>query len=189
MKIAIDLDQTILDCVSLIYQISNKLIPAKFKKRLKYAQLDSNNKSGSHLLISKMQKAECYYDIEDAIDVINYFFDDGDEIVLLSSRPNFASLNRAVLEILNKLQLPYHSLYVKCSNKTLFCLKESVDVLVDNTYKICKHASDNFINTIFYNPNMLKVDNNSRIVNATSWLEILKAINKFKRAFNSLNRR
>lgn len=178
MKIVVDLDQTLLDCTSKIYQISNRFLSGRYKKKLNFNVIDPNEKPKKFLRISSMQNADNYFEVENSVEVIKNWFNEGDEIILLSSRPNFSSLNATILDWLGRFEMPYHRLIVHCSNKTLFCQKENVDVLIDNTYNVCKHAAKHNVNVIFYNPYTDRDIEEATTVK--SWNEIAECVNNLK---------
>ena len=135
MKIAIDLDKTLIDCDSFIYWVANKFFSKPSEKNLKFNLIFTGNEGSDGLIskflskFSKMGKPESYFQIPNAIDVVNSWYDKGIEIYILSSRPNFSSLNYALHQYFLKMNLKYSAMIVNCNNKASFCERFNIDLL------------------------------------------------------------
>lgn len=183
-KIAIDLDKTLINCNSIIYWVANKYFADSISnKKLKYNFIDDSNIGRDSLIskmisiFSKMSKPESYSFIQNAINIINSWYNQGIEIFILSSRPNFASLNNAIREFLSLSNLNYNGLVVACNNKTKFCKNHNIDLLIDNSPKICLDAQNNGLYAICYNNprENKKLDN---ILYVNDWNDINEIITR-----------
>lgn len=155
MKIAIDIDKTIFDCNSVFYQYINTYhINQNLNDELKYKEIDLNEykacvgKVIKHF--SRMHNPDFYSVQSEAPDVIKKWIDHGDEIILLSSRPAFKNLVGALLVCLQNYKIPFSKIIVKCNNKAVYCKKENVDVLIDDSHFICNNAKKIGVNTIWH---------------------------------------
>ena len=174
MKIAIDIDQTLLECDSILYKIFNKFGSKQDKnKKLKYKDVEEEIISEQTLLncISKIHNHNYYKIMEDASDIIKKWKAEGHEIILLSSRPSYKSLVNTLLLCVKKFDIKFDKITIGCNNKVLFCLEKKVDVLIDNCLDICKLCCEKGVNSIWYN----KEEENvwyRKVNNASSWKEI-----------------
>ena len=157
MKIAIDLDKTLIDCDSFIYWVANKFFSKPSEKNLKFNLIFTGNEGSDGLIskflskFSKMGKPESYFQIPNAIDVVNSWYDKGIEIYILSSRPNFSSLNYALHQYFLKMNLKYSAMIVNCNNKASFCERFNIDLLIDNSPSICLDAMNIGVDVICLN--------------------------------------
>ena len=152
MKIAIDLDGTIFSCDSILYKLGNKLIPFYHQKELKFALIEEDGEWQDGVLasMSKSMNPNNYKEIEDATWFIKKWKEEGHDIIILSSRPNWKVLRTAVVSWLKNFDLNYTMLVVACNNKAKFCEKFNIDVLVDDTYNNCKKTAQLGISSILF---------------------------------------
>ena len=185
-KIAVDVDHTLINCSSsYLYQVC-KLFPggsASPNKELKYSVIkdESDDKCGllSKLIhrFTKMGKFSNYTVLEDSTDAVNVWFERGVKVYLLSSRPNFASLNAILRQIFSKSNLMYSGMILNCNNKAEFCKRFDIDCLIDDSPSNCLNAMVNGIKSICYNKPM----NNERYKDLTfvdNWKDIGEIINR-----------
>ena len=177
-KIAIDLDKTLIDCDSFIYWIANKYFSdAISEKELHYCFVEENYVGNNGLIskllarFSKMANSNSYKQIKNSISVVNSWYEKGIKIYILSSRPNFASLNLALKQFFVKSNLKYNGMVVNCNNKSKFCEKFDIDLLIDNSPLICLDANIRGIRSICLN-NKINTDKFKNIIFADSWNSI-----------------
>ena len=148
MRIAIDLDKTLVDCGnSLIYTIANKYFGDKdSNKKLKYHVLPKNANTKNSFISKilrpflKMGRHTSYSLIDNAASVVNSWYNAGVKIYILSSRPNILVLNNAITNFLRGANLHYDNLIVGCNNKSKFCQIHKIELLVDNSLTKCINA-------------------------------------------------
>lgn len=153
MRIAIDLDKTIFDCDSVLYNIISSLMSSKKgANRLSYSIVDINQTYGDSFLsvLIKELNHKYYNQIENAIENIKQWHLDGNEIVLLSSRPNLKVLKKMVISWLEDFDVPFTMLVIGCSNKALFCQKYKIGVLIDDSKHNCLNAKKLGVNAIHF---------------------------------------
>ena len=159
MKIAIDIDNTILTCRSLIFKLMSVVekkfsfkitkTPAVFRKG--EARIFANQHR--NLLFGKMGDIKMYDEIDGAIDVINKLYESGHSIVFLSNRPNIRFLNSVVMNWLEENKVNYDIVVINCGDKVKFCKEHGVDLLIDDSLRNCKAASKAGIKTVLFGAN------------------------------------
>lgn len=178
MRIAIDIDKTLLDCNSFLYKLANQLISKNNNnpKNLKYKSIENIEVYKENLLnkISKIHNHNYYSINENASTIINKWFDEGHEIILLSSRPSSKSLAVVLLYCMEKFNIHYTQIITACNNKPAYCKENDIDIIIDNSFNICKVCSENGIKSIHYLPDekIEKAKVNSNFIFAKSWNEI-----------------
>lgn len=188
MKIAIDIDGTLIDCDNFLYRISNKYLSsptAKSNKKLRYSIIENENDDKDGLIsniidkFTNMGKVSSYIGKEDSVSLVNAWHESGIIIYLLSSRPNFASLNRALREFFSKSNLQYSCMVVHCNNKAEFCRQFDIDLLIDNSPAICLSAENEGISTICFSKNLNK-KKFQNLCFANDWCEIADIVSDIK---------
>lgn len=189
MKIAIDIDGTLIDCDNFLYRISNKYLSsptAKSNKKLRYSIIENENDDKDGLIsniidrFTNMGKVSSYIGKEDSVSLVNAWHESGIIIYLLSSRPNFASLNRALREFFNKSNLQYSCMVVHCNNKAKFCNQFHIDLLIDNSPAICKSVEDEGTDTICLNSDANKKKKFQDLRFANDWRQIADIVSDIK---------
>lgn len=194
MRIAIDIDKTIFDCNSFLYQFVNTyLISQSLTHKLKYKEIDlfdyDINSSRFLNKVSKIHNPYFYSVEEEAPEVIKKWVKEGHEIFLLSSRPASKSLVIVLLKCLKKYDIPFNKIIVSCNNKAVYCKENNIDILIDDSPYICRNAKKIGVDVILYNSNK-NLDNRTipfkDIICAKSWrdldeLIIKKKTNKIRR--------
>ena len=184
MRIAVDIDKTLLDCNSILYKIANFLLPSQSSNaKLKYKKIEEKNKSRKSFLsrISKIHNHKFYYINENAKETIEEWYGKGYEIILLSSRPASRALANALLLCINKFDIHFSQVVAACNNKTSFCKENKIDVIVDNSLDICKKCSADGIKSIFYINNKKKAQRYRKetFSVASTWDEINNIVKSF----------
>ena len=152
MIIAIDIDKTIVDCRSMVYQVASKLektLP-KMPKKPKFLSKDDMGKYRN--LFGKIGDPKYYDPVENCIDVINDFSKEGNAVVLLSSRPNMRTFNNVILTWLEGHKLNYNFVVVNCADKAKFCEQHGINVLIDDSVKHCIKTNKKGISTVLFDP-------------------------------------
>lgn len=153
MIIAIDIDKTIVNCRSMVYQVATNLektLP-KMPKKPKFL---SNTDVGTYRnLFGKIGDPKYYDAVENCVDIINNFSKNGNTVVLLSSRPNMRTFNNVILTWLEEHKLNYNFVVVNCADKAKFCEFHGVSILIDDSVKNCVKTNKKGIATILFDPN------------------------------------
>lgn len=156
MKVAIDIDNTLLRCKSLLYKIASKLEQkGSFKLSntpIEISHDESKNFSNEkkHIIFGALGNIDKYEEIDGAVETINKLAESGHQIVFLSNRPNIRLLNNIVLTWLENKKVKYDFVIINCGNKVEFCKKHGVDLLIDDSVRNCVEAQKNGISTILF---------------------------------------
>lgn len=184
MKIAIDIDNTLLRCKSKIYNLISKLERASLFKsfgKVKLFQRDDHSIITTRYrpLLGRLSDVNCLEEIEGASGVINSLSEDGNEVFFLSSRPNIKFLNEVILEWLQNHKIKYNFVALNCGDKSKFCEKYGIDMLIDDGLKKIQGVNSRKIESIWFNPDGQKADTTKLkypklFHGAGSWEEIEK---------------
>lgn len=179
MKIAIDIDETIMNNSSLIYRLMNRLALGSSKKKLHLKKIspDSFDDLNVGVLnkVSKLHNVDAWVEVDNCSEIIRDWFNQGVEIILLSSRPSTKALNKVLLKWLELKAVPYSMIVLACNNKAEYCRQNQVDVLVDNSMKNCKKSREMGIFSIFLN----KKKPITNMVNASNWNKVAELFAEF----------
>lgn len=184
MKIAIDIDNTLLTCKSRVYNFACKLEKASLFRsfgKVKLFQKDDHTKITTKYrrILGAMSDVNSLEEIDGASEVINSLSESGNEVMFLSSRPNIKFLNEVILEWLQTHKIDYDFVALNCHDKHKFCAENGVDLLIDDNFKKVCSVNSSGIETIWFNPSGQKLDK-AKIANpklfheAKSWKEIEK---------------
>ena len=188
MRIAIDIDRTLLDCDSFLYKFVNDMFSNQnANRRLKYKNLVITGKHTEGVLkyISRICNHKHYTIMGNAGKIINKWYDNKYEIMLLSNRPGVKALDNTLINCINRFDIKFNKIITQCNNKVLFCKENNIDVLIDNCYSICENCIKNGVTAIWYNKENFKCKN-SNVINSNSWNEI---DNEVKKILNNKKKR
>lgn len=197
MKIAIDIDNTMFTSKSVIYQVLNKIqkLGSPKAKKLKFKTVQ-NNEGKENLgfinFILPIFHPKSYIAFKDAVETINEWLMEGNEIILLSNRPSkIKALKTATLKLLEKFNVKYSKLVLGCKNKHLYCKEFGVDLLIDDKLQTCLNCAKNDIFSICINEQK-KCEPTKNLFFAENWKSvktIVKLIERFKsrKKFTVLN--
>lgn len=205
MIIAIDLDETLFSCNSVIYRILNKLQkPSAINTKLKYKQVEKQKNVNAGLLrfFSRMFNPDKYKPLNEAVNCINALYNEGNQIIFLSSRPHFLkNLRNSALIWLEKNNVRYDTLIFGCRNKAAFCKTFNVDMLIDDKLENCRnvnavgtHAINICSDKNFFKNNPSLKNSDPLLFTSATWSSVylLSQMIKYKRGkypldFNRLN--
>ena len=188
MKIAIDIDNTLLECKSNLYKLIStmeKFVPSHNSKPNFIANDEkAKNVKVVRNVFGKIGNPDYYKEIDGAGDAINNFCSEGHTVDFLSSRPNVRILNNVVLSWLEKNKINFDFMVVNCSDKAKFCEKYGVDLLIDDSMEKCKSTNDKGVSTILLDTKKKVDEENPKIKNrdkfyvAHSWKDAEKLARK-----------
>lgn len=188
MKIAIDLDKTLFDCKSKLYDMIARVEhliprPEKTPRVIDKEGFDSKNVKARNIF-GKIGNPEFYSEIDGAVGFINELAKDGNQIVFLSSRPNMRTMNNVVLTWLEKYNVDYDFLVVSCTDKAKFCTQHGIGLLIDDGMRNCLKATEAGVSSIHldhkgkYNTESELFVKNKKLYNAKNWQGVYKIANK-----------
>lgn len=190
----IDLDRVVFDCPSFIYWIGNILFTkTHLDNKLTYNLIDTEKVSGytNLLFFIKMSHSKNYTQVDNSIEILKKWNNQGFNISFVSSRPNFKSLQKATVEWLKENDIKFDDLIFTCTNKPVFCKINNFDVMIDDTLDNCIGAKKLDVTPIWVRTkfNIDEVDFPKDIFNTSSWTEIDAFVQSLysQNSFDSIN--
>ena len=192
MILGIDIDDTISNTCDILVEYG-KEYTKKFLNREK--ELDFNGNLSNHFYIESLfewsrEEADRFFEIyykkfvenvtpkQDSVETINRLHDEGNKIILITSRDNYADVNAKVEteKWLKKQGIKYDSLITDVMSKYQTCLDYNVELFIDDSYSNCLEISSHGIKVLMvdakYNYNL----NDEKIKRVYSWKEIYSLI-------------
>lgn len=188
MKIGIDIDGVILDYERVLKTYGDLYDFIELKKngvinrneqylRNRYDWTEEermNFVNSSFLKLSKQAPL-----IPGAKDVINMLKKEGNEFIIISSRGGMIEeMQETAMEKFKEANLSFDKYYWKQVDKLEAAKKENIDIMIDDSYEVCKKLSENGIKVIYFrDKEMKKLEQNSYLKEVSNWGEIYRYIN------------
>lgn len=176
MKIAVDIDNTLFTCHSVVYRVLNKSqkVGKPSAKNLTYKTVGPDSKTNSSFFkfVFPMFNPKKYEAFDDAMATLDKWQRLGHEVTLLTNRPSKISfMKKATVELLDYFNVPFDTLVMGCKNKHLFCEEFGISLLIDDNKQNCKNVNHKGIAAINFNP---KNENSQDglLFKANSWKNI-----------------
>lgn len=121
--------------------------------------------------------------IPGAKDVIGMLQNDGHEFVVISARGGTVEeMKDVAIEIFEKENLSFDKYYWKQNDKLEIAKKENIDVMIDDTYDVCKKLSESGVKTIYFrDKEMKKLEQSENLIEVSNWGEIYRYIKGMER--------
>lgn len=188
MKIGIDIDGVVLDFERLVrtyaelYDVielnGNGLIAKdenRFQERYNWDEMELTRFKNKYF-VSLSKEAKLMPGVKD---VINLLKRDGHELIVISARGNdYNEMKDVVEEIFKKENLIFDKYYWKQVDKVNVVLSEKIDIMIDDSYEICKKMSDVEIETLYFRDKNMKKINSEYVIDVSNWGEIYRTINE-----------
>ena len=146
MKIAIDIDNTILEHDSLLYKFANNLNSiVKPNKVLRYKELKMWERHEDKLIVkaiakllslSNIKKYTVNSKLKSFIQCLSAL---GVEFTVLSSRPDWDCLNVIVFQALSDLGFEDEKIILECNNKVEYLKLNNISLMIDCSTKPSKY--------------------------------------------------
>jgi uncharacterized HAD superfamily protein len=188
MKIGIDIDGVILDYERVLKTYGDLYDFIELKKngvinrneqylRNRYDWTEEermNFVNSSFLKLSKQAPL-----IPGAKDVINMLKKEGNEFIIISARGGMIEeMQETAMEKFKEANLSFDKYYWKQVDKLEAAKKENIDIMIDDSYEVCKKLSENGIKVIYFrDKEMKKLEQNSYLKEVSNWGEIYRYIN------------
>ena len=188
MKIGIDLDGVVFDSEQTfrtyeeIFDIEknqNKLInkeEPKFQGRYSWTLEEQKEFSKYYLEVS--QNSPLMSGFKKVYELLK---DKNIEFIVITSRgitPEgefMKSMEEDALRILKENNIIFDKYYFKQKNKLEVCIKENIDYMIDDDYKIIEQLSNNNIKTIYFrDAGLKKLEENKYIKEVNNWGDIYR---------------
>ena len=119
--------------------------------------------------------------IPGAKDVIKMLKEDGHELIIISARgASVKEMKDAAEEVLQKAGLSFDKYYWQQVSKIEIAKKEQIDLMIDDTYEVCKALSENGVKVIYFRDNnMKKLQEGEYVKEVSNWGEIYRYIKNY----------
>ena len=175
MNIAIDIDDTITNT----YETMVPMIALFYNKDLNKLLHNKPSYKELYSLPNFSHFAKTHYEIvasiaplkNGVIDILSTLKKEGHKIIIITARNNeeFHNPYQVSYNYLIKNNIPFDKLIVNASNKAEVCLKEHIDLFIDDSTKNCHAVAKKGIPTIQFNS---VFDTNSKLNKVTSREEV-----------------
>ena len=110
--------------------------------------------------------------------IINMLKKEGNELIIISARGGMIEeMKDVALEKFEEENLTFNKYYWKQEDKLEVAKRENIDVMIDDSYDVCKKLSSNGIRTIYFRDKEMKLlEQNEYLKEVSNWGEIYKYI-------------
>ena len=110
--------------------------------------------------------------------IINMLKKEGNELIIISARGGMIEeMKDVALEKFEEENLTFNKYYWKQEDKLEVAKRENIDVMIDDSYDVCKKLSSNGIRTIYFRDKEMKLlEQNGYLKEVSNWGEIYRYI-------------
>lgn len=187
MKIGIDIDGVILDYERVLKTYGDLYDFIELKKdgiinrneqylRNRYDWTDEERMNFVNKYFLKLSKQTPL--IPGAKDVIDMLQKEGNEFIIISARGGIIEeMKDVAIEKFNEEGISFTRYHWKQDDKLEVAQNEKIDVMIDDSYDVCKKLSSNGIKTIYFRDKDMKVlKQNENLKEVSNWGEIYRYI-------------
>ena len=191
MKIGIDIDGVILDYERVLKTYGDLYDLIELKKdgiidrnehylRNRYDWTEEERMNFINKYFLKLSKQTSL--ISGAKDVINMLQKEGNELIIISARGGMIEeMKDVAIEKFNEEGISFNKYYWKQEDKLEVAKNEKIDVMIDDSYNVCKKLSSNGIKTIYFRDKEMKVlEQNDNLKEVSNWGEIYRYIKEMQ---------
>lgn len=191
MKIGIDIDGVILDYERVLKTYGDLYDFIELKKdgiinrnehylRNRYDWTEEERMNFINKYFLKLSKQTSL--IPGAKDVINMLQKEGNELIIISARGGMIEeMKDVAIEKFNEEGISFNKYYWKQEDKLEVAKNEKIDVMIDDSYDVCKKLSSNGIKTIYFRDKDMKVlEQNDSLKEVSNWGEIYRYIKEMQ---------
>lgn len=195
MKIGIDVDGVILDFERVLKAYGDLYDFIELKKggiinrhenylRNRYDWTEEERMNFVNKYFLKLSKKTNL--IPGAKEVINMLKKEGNEFIVISARGGTVEKMKDVaIEKFEEEEISFDKYYWKQEDKLEVAQKENIDIMIDDSYDVCKKLSENKIKTIYFrDKEMKKLEQNEYLKEVSNWGEIYRMINTIEQKDN-----
>ena len=192
MKIGVDIDGVILDYERVLKTYGDLYDLIELKKdgivnrneqklRNRYNWTDEERINFANKYFLKLSRQTPL--IPGAKDVIEILQKEGKEFIIISARGwMIEEMKDVALEKFNEERISFNRYYWKQEDKLEVAKKEKIDVMIDDSYDVCKKLSTNGIKTIYFrDKEMKKLKQNRYLKEVSNWGEIYRYIKEIEK--------
>lgn len=191
MKIGIDIDGVILDYERVLKTYGDLYDLIELKKdgiidrnehylRNRYDWTEEERMNFINKYFLKLSKQTSL--IPGAKDVINMLQKEENELIIISARGGMIEeMKDVAIEKFNEEGISFNKYYWKQEDKLEVAKNEKIDVMIDDSYNVCKKLSSNGIKTIYFRDKEMKVlEQNDNLKEVSNWGEIYRYIKEMQ---------
>ena len=191
MKIGIDIDGVILDYERVLKTYGDLYDFIELKKdgiinrnehylRNRYDWTEEERMNFINKYFLKLSKQT--FLIPGAKDVINMLQKEENELIIISARGGMIEeMKDVAIEKFNEEGISFNKYYWKQEDKLEVAKNEKIDVMIDDSYNVCKKLSSNGIKTIYFRDKEMKVlEQNDNLKEVSNWGEIYRYIKEMQ---------
>ena len=195
MKIGIDVDGVILDFERVLKAYGDLYDFIELKKggiinrhenylRNRYDWTEEERMNFVNKYFLKLSKKTNL--IPGAKEVINMLKKEGNEFIVISARGGTVEkMKNVAIEKFEEEEISFDKYYWKQEDKLEVAQKENIDIMIDDSYDVCKKLSENKIKTIYFrDKEMKKLEQNEYLKEVSNWGEIYRIINTIEHKDN-----
>ena len=110
--------------------------------------------------------------------IINMLKKEGNELIIISARGGMIEeMKDVALEKFEEENLTFNKYYWKQEDKLEVAKRENIEVMIDDSYDVCKKLSSNGIRTIYFRDKEMKLlEQNEYLKEVSNWGEIYRYI-------------
>lgn len=191
MKIGIDIDGVILDYERVLKTYGDLYDLIELKKdgiinrnehylRNRYDWTDEERMNFINKYFLKLSKQTPL--IPGAKDVIDMLQKEGNELIIISARGGMIEeMKDVAMEKFEEEDISFNKYYWKQDDKLEVAQNEKLDVMIDDSYDVCRKLSSNGIKTIYFRDKEMKVlEQNENLKEVSNWGEIYRYIKEMQ---------
>ena len=191
MKIGIDIDGVILDYERVLKTYGDLYDFIELKKdgiinrnehylRNRYDWTDEERMNFINKYFLKLSEKTPL--IPGAKDVIDMLQKEGNELIIISARGGMIEeMKDVAIEIFEEEGIAFNKYYWKQDDKLEVAQNENIDVMIDDSYDVCRKLSSNGIKTIYFRDKEMKVlEQNENLKEVSNWGEIYRYIKEMQ---------
>lgn len=121
--------------------------------------------------------------IPGAKDVISMLQKEENELIVISARGGMIEeMQDVAIEKFKEAEITFNKYYWKQDDKLDTAKKEKIDVMIDDSYDVCRKLSSNGIKTIYFrDKEMKKLEQNEYLKEVSNWGEIYRYIKEIEK--------
>lgn len=187
MKIGIDIDGVVLDYERVLKTFGDLYDFIELKKdgiinrnehhlRDRYNWTEEERMNFINQYFLKLSKQTSL--IPGAKEVIKMLKKEGNELIIISARGGWVKeMKDVAIEKMEEEGMTFNKYYWAQEDKLEIAQKEKIDVMIDDSYEVCKKLSENRIKTIYFrDKEMKKLEQNEYLKEVSNWGEIYRYI-------------
>ena len=191
MKIGIDIDGVILDYERVLKTYGDLYDFIELKKngiihrnehylRNRYNWTEEERMNFVNKYFLKLSKKTQL--IPGAKDVIDMLRKENNELIVISARGGMVEeMKDVAIDKFNEEGLSFDKYYWKQNDKLEVSQQENIDIMIDDSYDVCKKLSENRIKTIYFrDKEMKKLEQNEYVKEVSNWGEIYRYIKEME---------